>query len=112
MPLNRANHCVNRANHCVNHRWLQWVDSRPKRSPSIPAHCSSATSPPASYERASDEHGRLGIAGTTDHFRISNKIRLISGHCDPTVNLYDWHVCVRGARVEQPRPITARGAVY
>jgi hypothetical protein len=34
------------------------------------------------------------------------------GHCDPTVNLYDWYVCIRQRRVEQLWPITARGAVY
>jgi 3-hydroxy-D-aspartate aldolase len=38
--------------------------------------------------------------------------RLIPGHCDPTVNLYDWYVCVRAIHVEQLWPITARGAVY
>jgi D-serine deaminase-like pyridoxal phosphate-dependent protein len=32
---------------------------------------------------------------------LGDKIRLIPGHCDPTVNLYDWYVCVRGNRVEQ-----------
>jgi 3-hydroxy-D-aspartate aldolase len=47
--------------------------------------------------------GRLGLG---------DKIRLIPGHCDPTVNLYDWYVCIRGSRVEQLWPITARGAVY
>jgi 3-hydroxy-D-aspartate aldolase len=89
-----------------------WVDSRPKRSPSIPAHCSAATSPPASYERASDEDGRLGISGATNRLNIGGELRLIPGHCDPTVNLYGWYVCVRSDRVEQPWPITARGAVY
>jgi hypothetical protein len=39
-------------------------------------------------------------------------VRLIPVHCDSTVNLYDWYVCVRGNRVEQLWPITARGAVY
>ena len=34
------------------------------------------------------------------------------GHCDPTVNLYDWYACIRSNRVEQLWPITARGAVY
>jgi len=38
-------------------------------------------------------------------------LRPIPGHCDPTVNLYDWYVC-RNNRVEQLWPITARGAVY
>jgi 3-hydroxy-D-aspartate aldolase len=36
---------------------------------------------------------------------------LIPGHCDPTINLYDWYVAVRGGRVEALWPITARGAV-
>jgi hypothetical protein len=44
--------------------------------------------------------------------RIGDNVRLIPGHCDPTVNLYDWYVCVRGNRVKQFWPITARGAVY
>jgi 3-hydroxy-D-aspartate aldolase len=68
--------------------------------------------PAATYERASDEHGRLGISGATNRLGLGDKIRLIPGHCDQTVNLYDWYVCVRGNRVEQLWPITARGAVY
>jgi D-serine deaminase-like pyridoxal phosphate-dependent protein len=44
--------------------------------------------------------------------RLSDKIRLVPGHCDPTVNLYDWYVGIRANRVEQLWPITARGAVY
>jgi 3-hydroxy-D-aspartate aldolase len=67
--------------------------------------------PAASYERASDEHGRLGISGATNRLNISDKIRLVPGHCDPTVNLYDWYVGIRADRVEQLWPITARGAV-
>jgi 3-hydroxy-D-aspartate aldolase len=68
--------------------------------------------PAATYERASDEHGRLAVAGATNRLRIGDKIRLVPGHCDPTVNLYDWYVGVRGGRVEALWPITARGAVY
>jgi 3-hydroxy-D-aspartate aldolase len=68
--------------------------------------------PAATYERASDEHGRLGISGATNRLGLGDKIRLVPGHCDPTVNLYDWYVCVRNSRVEQLWPITARGAVY
>jgi 3-hydroxy-D-aspartate aldolase len=52
--------------------------------------------PGLSYTRASDEHGWVEIA---------------PGHCDPTVNLYDWYVCVRGGVVEALWPITARGAL-
>ena len=68
--------------------------------------------PAATYERASDEHGRLGIAAATNRLRLGDKVRLVPGHCDPTVNLYDWYVAVRGERVEAIWPITARGAVY
>jgi hypothetical protein len=66
--------------------------------------------PAASYERPSDDHGRLGISGATNRLNIGDKLRLIPGHCDPTVNLYDWYVCVRGNRVEQlwPSPPGAR----
>jgi 3-hydroxy-D-aspartate aldolase len=68
--------------------------------------------PVTTYERASDEHGRLGINGATNRLRIGDKIRLVPGHCDPTVDLYDWYVGIRRNRVEQLWPITARGAVY
>jgi 3-hydroxy-D-aspartate aldolase len=68
--------------------------------------------PAAIYERASDEHGRLGISAPTNRLNLGDKVRLVPGHCDPTVNLYDWYVGVRGDRVEALWPITARGAVY
>ena len=68
--------------------------------------------PAATYERASDAHGRLGIAAATNRLQLGDKIRLVPGHCDPTVNLYDWYVGVRNDRVEAVWPITARGAVY
>jgi D-serine deaminase-like pyridoxal phosphate-dependent protein len=68
--------------------------------------------PAARYERASDEHGRLAVAAATNRLAIGDKIRLVPGHCDPTVNLYDWYVGVRQNRVEAIWPITARGAGY
>ena len=72
----------------------------------------SGASPPRPYERASDEHRRLAVSAASNRLVLGDKIRLIPGHCDPAVNLYDWYVCVRGNRVEQVWPITARGAVY
>jgi 3-hydroxy-D-aspartate aldolase len=63
------------------------------------------------YVKAADEHGVLNLAnGAT--LKLGQKIQLIPGHCDPTVNLYDWLVCYRGDRVEALWPITARGAFY
>jgi D-serine deaminase-like pyridoxal phosphate-dependent protein len=62
------------------------------------------------FVKASDEHGVLQLDGTTD-LKVGDKLKLIPGHCDPTVNLYDWFVCMRNGRVEALWPITARGAV-
>jgi len=68
--------------------------------------------PAATYERASDEHGRLGITSATNRLKLGDKVKLVPGHCDPTVNLYDWYVGIKGDRVAAIWPITARGAVY
>lgn len=67
--------------------------------------------PQAEFLKASDEHGVIQMNGSPG-FVLGDKIRLIPGHCDPTVNLYDHYVCVRGGRVEALWPITARGAVW
>lgn len=64
--------------------------------------------PGLAYVGASDEHGKLE---GKDLPRLGEKLLLVPGHCDPTVNLYDWYVCVRGGKVEALWPITARGAV-
>lgn len=63
------------------------------------------------YVKASDEHGVLKLNGAGG-YAVGDKLKLIPGHCDPTVNLYDYYVCVRGGRVEALWPITARGAVW
>ena len=65
----------------------------------------------AEYVSASDEHGKLRLGAGARGVKLGDKLRLIPGHCDPTVNLYDWYVCVRGNRVEAVWPIAARGAV-
>ncbi len=67
--------------------------------------------PQAEFLKASDEHGVIRINGAPG-FALGDKIKLIPGHCDPTVNLYDHFVCVRGGKVEALWPITARGAVW
>lgn len=67
--------------------------------------------PNAVLARASDEHGRLDIKGKVEGLDLGEKIRLIPGHCDPTVNLYDWYVGIRRQRVESIWPVAARGAL-
>src|SRR3954469_16775873 len=68
--------------------------------------------PGLNYARASDEHGVVEIDAGADAPRLGDKLMLVPGHCDPTVNLYDWYVCVRRGVVEALWPITARGALY
>jgi len=58
----------------------------------------------------SDEHGKIVVGRDAQRLRLGDKVMLIPGHCDPTVNLHDWYVCVRNGRVETLWPITARGA--
>ena len=71
----------------------------------------------AIYERPSDEHGNLNVAACNVRPKLGDKILLIPGHCDPTVNLHDWYIGVRGmvtdnARVESIWPVAARGALF
>lgn len=68
--------------------------------------------PGLGYVIASDEHGVLEREGGVPMPRLGEKLRLVPGHCDPTVNLHDWIVCVRGSRVEAVWPVSARGAFY
>ena len=42
---------------------------------------------------------------------LGEKLLLVPGHCDPTVNLHDWYVGVRRGVVESLWAITARGAL-
>jgi 3-hydroxy-D-aspartate aldolase len=67
--------------------------------------------PGVEFLKASDEHGVLRLPAGA-RINVGDKIRLIPGHCDPTVNLYDWIVGVRGSTVECVWPIAARGAFY
>jgi D-serine deaminase-like pyridoxal phosphate-dependent protein len=68
--------------------------------------------PGLEYVKASDEHGVLKIAAGAKAPKLGEKILLVPGHCDPTVNLYDWLVCVRKGEVEALWPVTARGMLY
>jgi D-serine deaminase-like pyridoxal phosphate-dependent protein len=63
------------------------------------------------YVKGSDEHGVIEVAAGAEPSQIGDRLWLIPGHCDPTVNLYDWIVGVRGTRVECVWPVSARGAL-
>jgi D-serine deaminase-like pyridoxal phosphate-dependent protein len=63
------------------------------------------------YVSASDEHGKLTVEDPDERPRLGEKLRLVPGHCDPTVDRYDWYVGVRKGRVECLWPVAARGAM-
>ena len=67
--------------------------------------------PDIRYAGASDEHGTLIVGSETTMPKLGEKLRLVPGHCDPTVDRYDWYVGVRGGRVECLWPVAARGGM-
>ncbi|MEM8795916.1 MAG: 3-hydroxy-D-aspartate aldolase BhcC [Pseudomonadota bacterium] len=62
------------------------------------------------YVKCSDEHGV--IADPQAVLKVNDKLRLVPGHCDPTCNVHDFYIGVRGGKVETVWPITARGKAY
>lgn len=60
----------------------------------------------------SDEHTVLDRAGPGPTLALGEKVQLVPGHIDPTVNLHDWIVATRSGVVEAVWPVDARGAVY
>ena len=62
------------------------------------------------FVKAADDHGVLATPEDAE-IALGDVLMLVPGHCDPTVNLYDEIVCVRGDRVEAVWPIAARGAL-
>jgi D-serine deaminase-like pyridoxal phosphate-dependent protein len=70
------------------------------------------------FSSGGDEHGILRArpgATAAELPRLGETVWLVPGHCDPTVNLHDRYVAVRGGlvagRVEAVWPIEARGCV-
>lgn len=62
------------------------------------------------YVKCSDEHGVIeDLQGV---LKVNDKLRLVPGHCDPTCNVHDWYVGVRGGKVEVVWPVSARGKAY
>jgi 3-hydroxy-D-aspartate aldolase len=62
------------------------------------------------YIKCSDEHGVIEDPAAV--LKVGDKLRLVPGHCDPTCNVHDWYVGVRGGKVEVVWPVSARGRAY
>lgn len=66
--------------------------------------------PDLAFDNPSDEHGI--IRGPHEALpALEERLRLVPGHCDPTVNLYDWIIGIRSDKVGDIWPIDARGAL-
>jgi D-serine deaminase-like pyridoxal phosphate-dependent protein len=66
------------------------------------------------FANGGDEHGLLHAADPGALPQLGDTVWLVPGHCDPTVNLHDFYVGVRGGlkqgQVERIIAIDARGA--
>ena len=62
------------------------------------------------FLKCSDEHGVIADPG--DSLKLGDKLKLVPGHCDPTCNVHDYYVGVRGDVVECLWPVTARGRAF
>lgn len=62
------------------------------------------------YIKCSDEHGV--VEDLNGVLKVNDKLKLVPGHCDPTCNVHDWYVGVRGDKVETLWPVSARGKAY
>lgn len=62
------------------------------------------------YIAANDEHGLIRTTGEAAALPgLGTPVWLVPGHCDPTLNLYDELIGVRGGKVEVLWPVAARG---
>ncbi|WP_435259993.1 3-hydroxy-D-aspartate aldolase BhcC [Thioclava sp. FR2] len=62
------------------------------------------------YIKCSDEHGV--VEDPDNVLKVNDKLKLVPGHCDPTCNVHDWYVGLRGGKVEVVWPVSARGKAY
>jgi D-serine deaminase-like pyridoxal phosphate-dependent protein len=63
--------------------------------------------PVGSYIFMGDEHG--AILGDSALPSLGERVIVMPGHCDPTVNLYDAYNLLDGERIVGTWPVTARG---
>jgi D-serine deaminase-like pyridoxal phosphate-dependent protein len=63
--------------------------------------------PGATYRFMGDEHGALVSDGPLPG--LGERVSLMPGHCDPTVNLYDFYHVIDGDAVVDIWPVSARG---
>ncbi|MBH81699.1 MAG: hypothetical protein CMQ49_14420 [Gammaproteobacteria bacterium] len=69
--------------------------------------------PNTQYRFAGDEHGVLVSRAALQSVRLGDVVRVVSPHCDPTVNLHDvFWVLEADGMIRTCWPITARGCTW
>ena len=70
---------------------------------------------PLKCDNGGDEHGILLAPGGAALPALGDTVWLVPGHCDPTVNLHEHYIAVRGGlargHVEAVWPVDARGSL-
>ena len=95
---------------------MRWSTPGTSRMRSTRA-CRGSGSATLVFANGGDEHGILRLRGgaPAELPELGDTVWLVPGHCDPTVNLHDRYVAVRGGLepgvVEAVWPIEARGCV-
>jgi D-serine deaminase-like pyridoxal phosphate-dependent protein len=66
----------------------------------------------AKYFFFGDEQGGLAFAAGSNGLPLGARLRCVTPHCDPTVNLYDFYHVMDGDRLVALWPIEGRGRAY
>ncbi|MFT7685763.1 MAG: 3-hydroxy-D-aspartate aldolase [Candidatus Azotimanducaceae bacterium] len=61
------------------------------------------------YHFGGDEHGIIKLNNPSRSIELGDRLSVLTPHCDPTVNLYDYYFPYRNGMVEEIWPISARG---
>lgn len=65
------------------------------------------------YHFAGDEHGILQQLDGAPQLKLGDRIRMVTPHCDPTINLHDWMLPVDAdGMVRELWPVAARGCSW
>ena len=65
--------------------------------------------PGVRYHFGGDEHGILSLREGAPDLTVGDRLRFMTSHCDPTVNLHDWIYAARAGEVIELWPVAARG---
>ncbi len=65
----------------------------------------------APFSFGGDEHGIIDLRAQKKRPSIGDRLSIVPGHCDTTINLHDHYIVVRNERVVDVWKVDARGCV-